>query len=94
MPDIRKIHKNITIIGRVQGVGFRYACKNMANSLGIKGSVKNLYDGSVYIEAEGTELQLRHFIEWCSNGPSYANVTDVKVIDDEVKEFRYFDIIH
>ena len=94
MPDIRKIHKNITVTGRVQGVGFRYACRNMANSLGIKGSVKNLYDGSVYIEAEGTELQLRHFIEWCTNGPSYANVTDIKVSNDELKEFRYFDIIH
>ncbi len=94
MPDIRKIHKNITVIGRVQGVGFRYTCRNMANSLGIKGYVKNLYDGNVYIEAEGTELQLRHFIEWCSEGPSYANVIDIKTSDDKVKGYNYFEITH
>ena len=94
MPDIRKIHKNITVIGRVQGVGFRFACRNMANSLGIKGFVKNLYNGDVYIEAEGTEVQLRHFIDWCSKGPSYANISEIKVNDDNVKGFIYFDINH
>ena len=94
MPNIRKIHKNITVIGRVQGVGFRFACRNMANSLGIKGFVKNLYDGNVYIEAEGTELQLRHFIDWCYKGPSYANVSDLIESEDTVKGFKYFDIVH
>jgi acylphosphatase len=94
MPDIRKIHKNITVIGRVQGVGFRFACRNMANSLGIKGYVRNLFDGNVYIEAEGTEVQLRHFIDWCSKGPSYANVSEITVIDDEIKGFQFFEITH
>ena len=94
MPNIRKIHKNITVKGRVQGVGFRFACRTMALSLGIKGYVRNQYDGNVYIEAEGTEVQLRHFIEWCHQGPGYANVSDVLIEDDELKDFRHFDITH
>lgn len=94
MPNIRKIHKNITVIGRVQGVGFRFACRSMANSLGVKGYVKNLYNGNVYIEAEGTEVQLKHFINWCYKGPSYANVSELKEIEDSVKGYKYFEIIH
>ncbi len=94
MPNILKIHKNITVIGRVQGIGFRFACRNMANSLGIKGYVKNLYDGNVFIEAEGTELQLRHFIEWCHTGPTYANVSEIKESEGTVKGFKHFDITH
>jgi acylphosphatase len=94
MPDVRKIHKKITVTGRVQGVGFRFACRNMAHSLGISGFVKNQYDGSVYIEAEGTEVQLRHFLQWCHKGPSYADVTEVFVNSGEVKGFRFFDITH
>jgi acylphosphatase len=94
MPSIRKIHKNITVSGRVQGVGFRFACRNMANSLGIKGYVKNLYDGDVYIEAEGTEVQLKHFIDWCYSGPGYANVTNILISDSDVKNYSYFEITH
>ncbi|MBA7527168.1 Acylphosphatase [subsurface metagenome] len=89
-----KIHKNIIIKGRVQGVGFRFASRTMATSLGIKGFVKNMYNGDVYIEAEGTEIQIKHFIEWCHKGPGYANISDVIIEDSEVKGFQFFDITH
>lgn len=92
MPDIKRKHKNITVTGNVQGVGFRFSTKNMAISLGIKGFVKNLYNGDVYIEAEGSEVQLRHFIEWCHKGSSYSRVYDVKIEDDELKHFTHFEI--
>jgi len=48
-----KKHVNITVKGRVQGVGFRYSAMEAAEELGIKGFVRNMPDGSVYIEAEG-----------------------------------------
>jgi two-component system LytT family response regulator len=51
-------HKNIRITGRVQGVGFRYSARSLASSLGIKGFVRNLPNGEVYIEAEGNYLTL------------------------------------
>lgn len=94
MPDVRKIHRNITVIGRVQGVGFRFSCRTMAQSLGIKGFVKNLYNGDVYIEAEGTEVQMQHFVQWCHTGPGYANVDHVLIESGEIKGFRFFDITH
>lgn len=92
MPNIRKKHRKITVIGNVQGVGFRYSTKNMANSLGIKGIVKNLYNGDVYIEAEGSEVQLRHFIDWCRQGSSYSRVDEVKIEDGELKHYSQFEI--
>jgi acylphosphatase len=92
MPEINTIHKNIRVIGRVQGVGFRYSCKRMAISLGIKGFVKNLYDGSVYIEAEGSEVQLHHLIEWCNKGPLNAYIEEVLITEADLKGFAYFEI--
>ena len=92
MPHIREKHIKITVIGNVQGVGFRYSAKKMADSIGIKGIVKNLYNGNVYIEAEGSEVQLRHFIDWCQQGSSYSRVDDVKIEDGELKHYTQFEI--
>ena len=94
MASIKRNHLNITITGHVQGVGFRFGARTMANSLGVKGFVKNLYTGQVYIEAEGSEVQLRHFLEWCHRGPSYSRITDVQTEDAEWIGFKYFDIKH
>ena len=86
------IHKNIHISGRVQGVGFRFSARNAARQYGIKGYVKNMSDGSVYIEAEGNEQHVEQFVEWCKRGPSHAYVEDITVNDDNVKGFSVFDI--
>lgn len=70
-----KIHVN----GYVQGVGFRWRTVREASALGIKGFVRNMPDGSVYIEAEGSARQLRTFVDWCRKGPGYVEsvTTDV-----------------
>jgi len=94
MSESNIIHKKITVTGLVQGVGFRYACIENANSIGIKGFVKNVSDGSVYIEAEGSEKQLIQFIDWCSLGPRYGRIEEVKVKNDEIKGFKQFVVMH
>jgi len=87
------IHKDIRITGRVQGVGFRYSARQAARDLGIKGFVRNLPDGAVYIEAEGPLLQLEQFIEWCHDGPPRAVIQFVDVYDGEVVSFGGFDVV-
>jgi len=72
-------HYNITIKGRVQGVGFRYNARRQALSLELDGFVKNMPDGSVYIEAEGNPVSLDEFVEWCREGPSGSRIIDVHV---------------
>jgi acylphosphatase len=86
-------HLNITISGRVQGVGFRFSARNAANLYGIKGNIKNLINGDVYIEAEGNEEQLNQFIKWCYNGPKFANIENIYIEEDVLKKFKYFDIL-
>lgn len=76
-----KIH----VTGHVQGVGFRWRTVIEARNLGISGFVKNLPDGSVYIEAEGTRTRLAAFIDFCRNGPGHVD----SVITEECPPINY-----
>ena len=74
-----KLLYKIRVKGYVQGVGFRWRTLRQAASRGIKGYVKNMPDGSVFIEAEGTREQLRDFADWCRKGPGYVESVTVDV---------------
>ncbi len=76
--------------GRVQGVGFRYAARNMASLLGITGFVRNLSNGDVYIEAEGIRVQMDEFIAWCREGPPRARVEKMDVFEGSVEGYAEF----
>jgi acylphosphatase len=89
-----KPHYNIRINGHVQGVGFRWSAARVANLLGIKGFVRNMPDGSVYIEAEGTEKKLEEFIHWCRKGPSFGHVETVIAEKGPAVDYREFTIDH
>ena len=56
-----KLLYKIHVMGYVQGVGFRWRTMREAARRDIKGFVKNMSDGSVYIEAEGSRKQLNNF---------------------------------
>ncbi len=68
----------IKVFGRVQGVFFRHSARHEAEKLGLRGFVKNEDDGSVYMEVEGEEENIRKFVEWCRKGPPFANVERVE----------------
>lgn len=48
--------------GRVQGVGFRFTVREIADELGIFGWVKNLADSRVEVVAEAEEPALSDFL--------------------------------
>lgn len=85
-------HYSITVSGKVQGVWYRKHTLEKALELGIKGFVKNLPNGSVYIEAEGSKEQLKQLLEWCAIGPELANVTQTEKIESTLKNFDTFKI--
>ncbi|MFO7694795.1 MAG: acylphosphatase [Vicinamibacterales bacterium] len=65
------------IVGRVQGVGFRWFARDAAMQEGLTGFVRNLPDGSVEVVAEGEHDALDRF-EWkVSSGPRGARVDHV-----------------
>jgi len=86
-------HIRIIVSGKVQGVFFRASTKAVADQIGIKGLVKNQKDGTVYIEAEGDEASLAAFLDWCHEGPEKAKVEKVQYEEDEVRNYRNFEVI-
>lgn len=54
---------HIYFSGKVQGVGFRFTCYRLASSLGLTGWVKNLPDGRVEMEMQGSEDKLNAFLK-------------------------------
>ncbi len=75
----------IKVYGLVQGIFFRYTTRKVARKLGLTGFVKNMPDGSVYIEAEGSEDKLLELLEFSKKGPKHAIV---KKVEHEFKEFQ------
>ena len=86
------LHYNIIVKGRVQGVWYRKYTKDAANSYDLKGFVQNLEDGDVYIEAEGTEENLRHFMKWLEKGSPMSEVTEVNISEGDFVGFTDFEI--
>jgi acylphosphatase len=82
----------IRITGRVQGVGFRYHTMQIALANNINGFVKNMPDSSLYIEASGPDNEVELFIEWCRNGPKWACVENVEIVETSDKAFLGFSI--
>lgn len=83
----------VYISGRVQGVGFRYGAKQLADEIGIGGIVRNEDDGSVYVEAVGTDEQIDRFLVSLEKGPTpFSAVNNLRVVEDpslaDHKSFR------
>ena len=78
------VRKEITVAGRVQGVGFRFFTQQTALNLRITGWVKNQTDGSVIMEVQGTPQQLDSLITRLKQGNGYSKVVQMKIEDLEV----------
>ena len=75
--------RRYVVRGRVQGVGFRWFVEREAHILGIAGWVRNNYDGSVEVLAQGTRDQLSGLHSRLREGPRAARVDHVEVSDAE-----------
>ena len=67
------IRKAFRFTGAVQGVGFRYRAQYAANGCRVTGWVKNEWDGSVIMEAQGTEEQINELLKLINEG-SYIRI--------------------
>lgn len=84
------VRKHFRFTGRVQGVGFRYRAKYAAENMGVTGWVKNEYDGSVEMEAQGTEDAINRMLVMIQKG-SYVMIDsmDEKQIPQEEQESSF-----
>ena len=58
-----KVRMHMIFTGRVKGVGFRYRASYAAKGLGVTGWVKNQQDGTVEMEAQGSEAQIQKMLK-------------------------------
>jgi len=84
---IEKLH--VLIRGRVQGVGFRYHTQAKALELCLSGWVRNLSDGAVEAEFEGSRSALEAMEAWCRIGPRLAFVESVETEWGSAEKPRY-----
>ncbi|MEJ5226546.1 acylphosphatase [Thermodesulfovibrio sp.] len=87
---MKKAH--LLISGRVQGVFYRAFTREVAESLGLKGWVRNLRDGRVEAVFEGDEDKISIAIERCKEGPPYAKVDSIEITWDEAEGYTDFEI--
>ena len=81
------------ISGRVQGVFYRMETKKAADSLNIKGWVRNLSNGNVEAVFEADDQTINKMIAWCHHGSPGAVVTGVTIEPCPVVEnFSSFEI--
>lgn len=89
-------HCRIQILGRVQGVAFRYYTRMKANELGLEGTVENKMDGSVEVFVLGDETKVDQLVEWCHEGSPASKVEAVyfsELEDAERAEYEEFSIL-
>lgn len=80
--------------GNVQGVGFRYTVKSVANGFEVTGTVRNLPDGRVELLGEGASDELeafRHAIREAGL-EHFIRKEDVEWAESQ-NEFRGFEIV-
>ena len=74
--------------GRVQGVGFRYTCRELAKGFDVVGTVKNLADGRVEMEVMGEEEEVEDFIHEIvvesavASGVKHHVVQEIALLED------------
>ncbi len=79
--------------GRVQGVGLRVRAYMAAGEMPITGTVTNLYDGTVKLEAQGEKKHIDKFLERISQLP-YVRIDNIDaeqipVIPEKSFSMRY-----
>lgn len=79
MSDSSETTFRAVVLGRVQGVGFRYFVLREAERLALAGEVRNLQDGSVEVKARGPRAKLEALAEILKKGPALSRVKDVKM---------------
>ncbi len=76
-----KIRKHFIFHGEVQGVGFRWNAMHIARKYGVSGWARNLYDGTVEMEAEGTPLDIATLVDELKAGRwTYVEQIDEKTL--------------
>ena len=83
--ESKTVRWHVFFSGDVQAVGFRYTAMLYARDLGLTGWVKNLMDGRVEMEAQGSVNLLRKLLMYLKSHPP-IHITDYHIQEIPLKE--------
>ncbi|MFN2938657.1 acylphosphatase [Lachnospiraceae bacterium YH-ros2226] len=86
LTDLKKVRIRYCFHGEVQGVGFRYTAKQVADYYGLTGFVKNEYDGSVTAEVQGTPLDVVAFVPGITRASRWIHIESFEKKEVPLKE--------
>jgi acylphosphatase len=85
--------RKVLYSGRVQGVGFRYTARRIAQGLAVGGYVKNLPSGSVELLAEGEPEAVEALLQQIAEAMA-GYIHETKFSPEAPQGFREFQIRH
>jgi len=80
MSDQDLVRLHAIVEGRVQGVGFRFFAQERAVLLGLTGWVRNRWEGTVEVVAEGPREKVEKLLQSLERGP-HAGTTRYVAVD-------------
>ena len=88
------IRRHVYYTGHVQGVGFRWTARHIAQGFAVTGFVRNLADRRVELVAEGAAAEVERFCAAIAERFE-ANIRDAAVTDGPfTDEFSTFEVVH
>jgi len=84
---MQDVAKHIFFSGRVQGVGFRFTAHRVANTLGLTGFVRNLYDSRVEMLVQGSPSDIESCLESIRDTFSgYIEETQIEQVPTDARQ--------
>ena len=87
-----RIARRVVAAGRVQGVFFRDATRQVATRCGVCGWVRNVSDGTVEAHLEGPPDAVEAVIRFMRSGPPQAVVQNLRVTDAAITDRAGFSV--
>ena len=88
---LERIRKHFVFKGSVQDVGFRWRACHAAQRYGITGWIRNLDDGSVEMEAEGTRPDLDAMLAHLEQS-LWIDISEIRAVTVPLQSDRDFEI--
>ena len=86
--------QQIRFFGRVQGVGFRYTCAQLAQQAKLTGWVRNEAGGTVLAEFQGMDSDIESVVQALNKDP-YIRIDKIQRIVQPInKTERVFDVTY